>query len=117
VCWEDIQKYNLLHTDIERVEFLRMIISKYFERDSPVELNLPATLLPYAKDLKNMVATYQEGKEIEKNILAKLRIHCVNDIQDVFGRFKQSSLWQNILGDQERIKEQNEMLQKSGMSE
>jgi hypothetical protein len=114
---EDIQKYYTLTNDDERVEFLKTMISNYFQRDSPVELNLPSTMLQYAKDLQTIVSTYPNGTVvIDSDILDKLRTHCYNDIGDVFGRFKQTAAYQKILKDQEKIKDENELLQKSGMA-
>jgi hypothetical protein len=105
-----------LETDESRLQCLHNIIEKYFEKHSPVELNLPGTLIDYVKELKGVVSSYREGVCIERTLLERLRIHCITDTQDIFKRFQQSAAYKTIEREEITIKTQEELLHQTGMN-
>jgi hypothetical protein len=90
-----------------------MMNEKYFEPNSPVELNLPGDFKMYLETLKT--AAMQEGYVFTDNILEKLETHCVVDIQEVFMRFKKSAGWTKIERELAEKQQEDELLQKTGM--
>jgi hypothetical protein len=116
VCWEDTLKYKMLTSDRERMDCVRVILHRYIDLDSPVELNLPGQLTSYVAELRNLVDIYVEGSMIRPNMLDQLEEHCVVDIMDIFTRFKQSHYWHKISLELQKVKNQNEMLKQTGMT-
>ena len=113
MCWEDIQIFKTLQSDIARAEHLQMMNEKYFEVNSPVELNLPGDFKMYLETLKTTVQL--EGYVYTDDILEKLETHCIVDIQEVFMRFKHSASWAKIERELVDKKQEDELLQKTGM--
>jgi hypothetical protein len=90
------------------------MIEKYCQSDSPVELNLPASLGTYVKELKTNVE--KADFECAEDILVPLENHCISDLQEVYLRFLNSAIGHKITKEQIEMKQQDEMLQKTGMA-
>ena len=92
-----------------------MMVEKYCDENSVFELNLPSHMMPYIIHLQVLVASANESTTVDDDVLQKLQAHCEVDLKDVFSRFQRSPNGQKIELQKQIIKEENELMQRTGM--
>lgn len=85
LCYNDIERYETTNDVESRRKLAFHILDHYLNENSPLELNLPK------KDkMVQQFKTHLDTNDIlEKTLFVDLKKHCINDMQDIYERYKE----------------------------
>ena len=89
--WRDVQRFKKSNKK-NRNKMAQVLINTYMKQTSPVELNLPSEL---SKLIPNLEIQANETTPVDANIFQQFELHCLNDLCDIFTRFKASTKYGN----------------------
>ncbi len=107
--------YYQLESTPRKLSQIKKILDKYCDKNSILELNLPSHMHDYIKKLAELVEKSDESTELKPDELELLRIHCEQDLMDVFARFKMSEGGKEIEKQKEITKEQDILMKQTGI--